>query len=154
MRLEKQTMKNKQKGVVLIVSLLVLLVLTMLGISSMNGSIMEEKMAANTQTAASTFQKAESSIREAFFVELNNPPGAVNKSRSNALPVNHDDSVHGISSESQHVYDPDSSSTPLLNSSAGTFEARRFEIIGTANIDDIRSRNVQGYRVFPVMPQP
>ncbi len=147
-------LNTRQDGAVLAISLLILLVLTLLGISSLDGSIMEEKMAANTQTTNATFQKAETSIRAAFYAELANPPGAVNESRESAPPVIRNDNDFNISSQSQHVYDPANSATTLLNSSASTFEARRFEIIGSANVGAIMSRNTQGYRVFPLMSQP
>ena len=56
------SIKHKQQGAVLLISLLILLVLTMLGLSSLNGSLMEEKMAANAQTSTTLFQAAESTI--------------------------------------------------------------------------------------------
>ncbi|NOX76103.1 MAG: pilus assembly protein PilX, partial [Gammaproteobacteria bacterium] len=56
-----------QRGAVLIISLLILLVLTVIGINSMDGSIMEQKMATNSRDSAATFQEAESAIRNTFF---------------------------------------------------------------------------------------
>lgn len=51
-----------QQGVVLIVCLMLLLVMTLLSVSTMNTSIMQEKMAANAQNSNHTFQAAESAI--------------------------------------------------------------------------------------------
>ena len=52
-----------QRGVVLIVALVVLLVLSMLGISSMQGTLMEERMAGNMYDRNLAFQAAEAALR-------------------------------------------------------------------------------------------
>jgi type IV pilus assembly protein PilX len=54
---------NRQRGVVLIVALVVLLVLSMLGISSMQGTLMEERMAGNMYDRNLAFQAAEAALR-------------------------------------------------------------------------------------------
>lgn len=144
------SLKHQQQGAVLVVSLLVLLVLTLIGISSMNGSIMEEKMAANAQIATTTFQKAESSIRETFYSQSRNPALAVANARNRDIATYNDDS---ITSSTQMLYPVTAVKTPIYNNSAG-FIAHGIEIIGMANVDNIHNRNVQGYRVFPMMPEP
>ncbi len=151
-----RNIKNRQHGAVLVVSLLILLVLTLIGVSSMDGSIMEEKMASNSQTAATTFQRAESSIREALFIERTNPSGAVGKDRNGDDAVNRDDTVDGITiiSTSQHVYNPDAIAITMRNSSDNLFEARAFEIIGTAQIGAIRSVHTQGYLALNQIRRP
>jgi len=50
---------NKQRGSALILSLLILLVMTMLGITAMSTSTLEEKMAANDRNQKVAFQNAE-----------------------------------------------------------------------------------------------
>ena len=57
------TPANKQHGAVLIVSLLMLLVTTMLGITAMSTATMEEKMAGNNRQKQLAFQAAESGVR-------------------------------------------------------------------------------------------
>lgn len=60
----------RQRGAVMIVSLITLLVVTMIAVSSMRGSTLEEKMAGNTRDRNIAFQTAESAVREAeMFVE-------------------------------------------------------------------------------------
>ncbi|MCF6256876.1 MAG: PilX N-terminal domain-containing pilus assembly protein [Gammaproteobacteria bacterium] len=153
-------MKTRQHGAVLVISLLILLVLTLIGVSSLGGSIMEEKMAANSQIATTTFQQAESSIREAFFTEFTNPFGAVSDARSDDPLVNRDRTVTidgvitTITSTSQHRYDPDTLDIAMTNSSGNIFVARTFEIVGIAQVGAIRSVNIQGYRVLNVMASP
>jgi len=53
---------NKQKGAALIVGLVLMLVLTVLGISGMNMATLELTMARNTQAAQLAFQAAETGI--------------------------------------------------------------------------------------------
>jgi type IV pilus assembly protein PilX len=62
--------RRRQKGAVLIVSLIFLLVITMLAVGSMQNTVLEEKMAGNASDRNLAFQSAESAAREAeIFVE-------------------------------------------------------------------------------------
>ncbi len=56
---------RQQRGAVLIVSLIMLLVMTLLGVSSMKGSAMEEKMTRNLHDKNLAFQAAEAALRAA-----------------------------------------------------------------------------------------
>ncbi|MGD8560143.1 MAG: pilus assembly PilX N-terminal domain-containing protein [Gammaproteobacteria bacterium] len=60
-------LKSNQSGSVLIVSLLILLVLTVIGTTSLNETVMEEKMASNFQKGNIAFQAAESAINNTFI---------------------------------------------------------------------------------------
>lgn len=53
-----------QRGIVLIVCLVILLVMTIIGVNAMGTSTLQERMASNSQNAMSTFQAAESAIQE------------------------------------------------------------------------------------------
>ena len=145
----------KQRGAVLVVSLLVLLVLTLIGVSSLDNSVLEEKMASNAQTSTTTFQKAETSIRQAFYAELANPAGAVDAKRVGEAAVDRSDAAMGITSSSRLIYDPTAPTTApglgMGGSSATLFEDRHLQIVGTANVGGIRSRNIQGYKVTNMM---
>jgi len=55
----------RQRGVVLVVSLIMLLVVTLIAVSSMQGTVLEEKMAGNTKDRNLAFQTTESAVREA-----------------------------------------------------------------------------------------
>ena len=55
---------NKQKGMVLILVLSLLLAMTVLGVSSMSTSTLETRMANNFQDRNSAFQAAEAALRE------------------------------------------------------------------------------------------
>ncbi|MFT6914132.1 MAG: type IV pilus assembly protein PilX [Motiliproteus sp.] len=57
--------KQKQQGIALIISMIVLLVITLLGLGSVRDASMEEKMAGNIKSRTVAFQAAESALREA-----------------------------------------------------------------------------------------
>lgn len=57
---------HKQSGAVLVISLILLLVLTIIGVSSMRSATLEEKMAANNMNYGITFHAAESAIENAL----------------------------------------------------------------------------------------
>lgn len=56
---------NNQRGSVLIISLLLLIVTTIIGLSSMQETVMEERMAGNLRTFNVAVQNAESGLRTA-----------------------------------------------------------------------------------------
>ncbi len=56
--------KTKQNGATLIVSLLILLVMTLLGVTAMQTNILEEKMSGNSQDVSLSLQAAEAALRE------------------------------------------------------------------------------------------
>lgn len=60
-----QQSPHHQRGAVLIVSLMMLLIMTIIGVSSMQSSTMEEKMASNSRDRNVGFQSAEVALREA-----------------------------------------------------------------------------------------
>lgn len=54
---------KNQQGIVLVVSLLILVVMTVLGVSMLSSTTLGERMASNLQSKNATFQAAESCIR-------------------------------------------------------------------------------------------
>ncbi len=58
--------RTRQSGAVLIVAMIILVVLTLLGVTAMNTSSLEERMAANTQESVHAFQAAETGYSLAF----------------------------------------------------------------------------------------
>ncbi|NOX76096.1 MAG: pilus assembly protein PilX [Gammaproteobacteria bacterium] len=63
---------DQQRGSVLLISLIVLLVMTLLGLSSMRTTVLEEKMAGNMRDSELAFQSAEAALRDAEqFIETN-----------------------------------------------------------------------------------
>ena len=56
---------RRERGAVLIVALLFLVMLTLLGVTAMTGTTMEERMAGNARDNAVAFQAAEAALRDA-----------------------------------------------------------------------------------------
>ena len=68
--------KDAQRGAALIVVLLLLIIVTLLGLASMRGALMQERMAANYRTTNLAFQNAEALARttECGLERLNEVP--------------------------------------------------------------------------------
>lgn len=68
-----------QQGVALVISMLVLLVMTMIGLAAIRTTTLEEKMAGNLQDKAMAFQAAEAAVRAGEnYLEGNNPAFGMN----------------------------------------------------------------------------
>lgn len=68
MEMSKKMYSNKsQQGIVLVVSLLILLVLSIIGISAISNTGMEERMSNNFQQSMMAFQASESAINEVIL---------------------------------------------------------------------------------------
>ena len=66
----KISFKRSQRGAVLAVSLIFLVILTLVGVSAMQNTMLEEKMSGNVKDRNLAFQNAESAVREAeLFIE-------------------------------------------------------------------------------------
>ena len=61
-----RTIGRRQHGAILIITLLFLVILTMLGVTAMTSSTMEERMAGNTRDSAIALQAAEAALRDAY----------------------------------------------------------------------------------------
>jgi len=64
--------KRYQRGTALIMSMVILLILTLLGITAMGTSSLEEKMSGNTQEITRAFEAAESGL-----IEWSSTPGSI-----------------------------------------------------------------------------
>lgn len=60
----KHTVGRRQRGAILVVSLIMLLVMTLIGVTAMQNTIMEQRMAGNTRDVNLAFQAAEAALRE------------------------------------------------------------------------------------------
>ncbi len=65
MHITHRPLGTSQRGAVLLVSLMILLIMTVLGIAGMSSTTMEEKMAANNQQQQQAYQAAETALRDA-----------------------------------------------------------------------------------------
>jgi type IV pilus assembly protein PilX len=78
----KQCSRNRQRGAALITALVLLVILTMLGLSSMTTNTMEERMSSNAQEKNRAFQAAEAGIQIAM---TNSDTFSLNHTISNPL---------------------------------------------------------------------
>lgn len=75
-----QSIGNRgQRGTALVMSMVILLILTILGIAAMGTASLEEKMSGNTQEGTRAFEAAESGLTEAL-----NTPGSLTLSGSSS----------------------------------------------------------------------
>lgn len=68
MKREMHLNRSQQQGIALVVVLILLIVVTLLGLASMRGVLMQERMAANTMARAVAFQVAESGLRQGELI--------------------------------------------------------------------------------------
>ena len=61
---------GRQSGAVLIVSMIILVILTLLGVTAMNTTSLQERIASNTQERVHSFQAAETGLNQAFADDL------------------------------------------------------------------------------------
>jgi type IV pilus assembly protein PilX len=57
-------MKHRQQGTILVISMVMLLPLTLIGVSAMRGTLLEERMAGNMKEQYRSFQIAELALRQ------------------------------------------------------------------------------------------
>jgi len=65
--------QNRQKGSVLLVSLIMLLLLTLIAVGGMQGTILQERMTGNLRDRDLAFQAAEAALREAEELVRDDP---------------------------------------------------------------------------------
>lgn len=68
---------SRQHGAALIVALVLLVIMTILGMTSMNMSILEERMAGNIRNMQLAFDAAEAALRDGETTTEGLPPGTV-----------------------------------------------------------------------------
>jgi type IV pilus assembly protein PilX len=82
---------HSQKGAALIVSLIILVAMTLLGITSMKGTSSEMAMAGNLRESALTFQAAEAGLRSGESIVENSTSSAMFKNSTNTAYLDDSD---------------------------------------------------------------
>jgi len=85
---------RRQRGAVLVVGLIILLILTMIGLTAMQGSSQQERMAGNLQEANIALQTVEAALRTAEAEVL--PERRENTLGKNAFFINNPDGAPGV----------------------------------------------------------
>lgn len=143
-----QPLKNRtsQRGAALIISLIVLLVLTLIGVAGMNTSVMQERMAVNSQNSNRAFQAAESTVSAltnrlyADDLSLLRESMQDADSHSSVVTVTDLDAANGISGTYQARFLGEiimtSGSSMDANESSSQLKGYRYELIGDAKMAD------------------
>ena len=122
---------RQQSGAVLFVSLIMLLVLTIIGVTAMRSSTLEEKMAANTMNYGMTFHAAESAIENALD-DTNSLVQAI--LTSDTITVDLDIGESSITSSADIKYLGSGIAYGYsLGQNSSAFSSYRFDATGTAN---------------------
>ena len=126
-------MKNykNQNGTALIVSLLILIVTAMLGLSSVSSTNMEEKMSLNMHLKVATFQAAESAIKEVIDDNV-----AETLRAAMTAPVSGSVAINATVTATSEVDYQNSAITPGFTTKigGGGFSFHNFIITGTGRI--------------------
>ncbi|WP_456085437.1 pilus assembly PilX family protein [Marinobacter lipolyticus] len=142
-RQTKFVLVQRERGATLIVSLIVLLVLTLIGIAGMNTSVMQERMAVNSQNSNRSFQAAESTVRSLMDLVYANNLDLLRESMQNASGLSSEvnvtiDSGNGVSGSYQARYLGEvivtSGSSMDADESSNQLKGFRYELEGEANM--------------------
>ena len=129
---------RQQHGSALIISLLILLVMTIIGISAMSGSTLEEKMAASDRNQKAVFQNAENSLKAAetalLQADYNNVVRLAMVNNTTGY-YTQDDGRFDYFTPSAWV--PNSSCIPLLNNSNGGSSCYIIEEVANPTSDQV-----------------
>jgi len=146
MGLSKKT--QNQHGIALMTALVTLLIVTIIGISSLHNSYMQSKIAASTKEFYSTFQAAETALS---IAKRDSPSftAAITSGNITSISVN---SVNGLYTNTTLAAEIDyvGEGTLVFNSSVGTFKPQFFAINGTAARTGSKGSAIhsQGYRIL------
>lgn len=146
-----------QGGAALAVGLIMLLVLTLLGVSNMNMTTIELKMAANTQNQNHCFQVAEAGIGRAVAAVDPADAFAINFSDQDQTPQvlgTVSNAAHGASSAVTASFENQVAGASCPGSSITKFSCIHFEIqsAGSHPASSANCQHIQG--VFRVAPAP
>lgn len=138
---KKLSCPHRQRGAVLAVTLIILLVVTLLTVGNMQGSLLQEKMAGNTNDRNVAFQAAESALREGEvflenIVSLGDFDGAAGLfGRTDAEPVFYQSGTW--SNSANHV---------VAATDLGTYEPPRYFIKNMTTVTGAEGAlNMSGY---------
>ncbi len=134
-----------QRGAVLIVSLVILLVLTLIGVAGMNSSVMQERMASNAQNSNRAFQGAESSATALTEILMTGNLNLLQEAMEAADDLSSTGSVtldaaNGVQTEYQARYLGEviisSGSSMDADESTTLLKGYRYELRGSAEMDN------------------
>ena len=145
-------MKNiqRQTGTVLVISMLMLLVMTMLGVTTMRTANLEEKMSANAMNSNITLQASESAV-DAALMDDNNIVQALNTGVMITVPL--DLGMTSVTARAQIIFTGATIAPGFsFGSNQGSFSTYQFDATGVGEVPAFKAitTTTQGvYRVGP-----
>jgi type IV pilus assembly protein PilX len=141
---------RRQNGAALVVGLILLMILTLLAISGMNGATLELQMAGNAQFSENAFQAAETGIEEAMREARLNGVNTANIDPEVTEAVG-DSQTDQYSIVTRHNVDNGVTKVPAGGFSMGVgkgFSAYHFDVTSTGTSSrDATETHVQGFYV-------
>ncbi len=134
--------RQTERGAVLVVSLIVLLVVTLLGVAGMNSSLLQERMAANAQNSNRAFQGAESAVGVLTNTLIGGDLSALSEAMSAADSTSSSSSYSIGGGDQESSFEAEflgeiiisSGSSMDANESTTLLKGYRFELRGTSAI--------------------
>ncbi|MBX2837740.1 MAG: hypothetical protein KTR35_12850 [Gammaproteobacteria bacterium] len=147
--------QNKQRGTALLVALVMIFMLSIMGISAMRSSTMENRMAANSIQASNAFQAAESST-EIVLNDYANINAALTD-QVNGVAMNTTDELDGstisLDANVTLMYVGDGPAPGFSLGQGGTnFRALRLQTNGTGNINAVAASSEVEQGAFRIAP--
>ncbi len=146
---------NSQQGTVLVLAMLMLLVMTLIGVTTMRTATLEEKMSANSMNTSISLQASESAV-EAALKDTNNLVNALNSGTAITINVSLSDPTGppGFATAKAEITYKGSTIAPGFSFGAnqGTFSTYQFEAIGTGEVPSANAKVITGHGVYRVGP--
>ncbi|MEJ1355221.1 MAG: pilus assembly PilX N-terminal domain-containing protein [Candidatus Sedimenticola sp. (ex Thyasira tokunagai)] len=142
-KLERVNLRKSEQGVVLVVSLLILLVMTVIGVSSLRTSSLDMRIVANTKEQVTAFHVAETALELAMAEageDLSAYETAITSGTDVAGPTI-DTGMPGTTA-TVTIQDQGVNEEAYAKGSSIIFKARRFKLIGTAERTGSHAKDV------------
>ncbi len=141
---------HSQKGAVLVVSLVLLLVMTLIGITGMRSANVDEKMAANSMNKNISFQASESAV-DGAIASVSTLEQAINSGGIVTFSVDMGDTSISASAAIDYL---GTGIAPgySLGENEGSFMNYRYDIIGTGNVTAANAQTVTAQGIWRIAP--
>lgn len=139
-----------QEGAVLIVALIILLAMTLIGVTTMRTANLEEKMSANNMNNNKSLHASESAV-DAALRDTNNIVTALNSGTTVNIPVDLGDT--NIVASADITYKSNTRAPGYsFGNNQGTFSTYNFEAIGTGTVPAVKAKTITGHGAYRLGP--
>jgi Tfp pilus assembly protein PilX len=157
--MNNSTLRQRQEGIALVVGLIFLLVMTMIGISSLSTTALEERMAGNLQHKTLAFQTSEAALAR-FFNDISQENSTISLSTSDTCseedPVDNPDINDQVVNETCSDYlattDPGRITDTAFDSQQTSFVHFRINSFSKSSSNATVSLNQGMFRLGPNSP--